>query len=94
MVKPIGSHCHSRKESSMVRQPLHVRANDKQPGEQSPPLEPGDRLTRDEFERRYEAMPWGIKAELLEGVVHIPSPTRFRRHGMSIVEVMHYPILR
>jgi hypothetical protein len=22
-----------------------------------PPLEPGDRLTRDEFERRYEAMP-------------------------------------
>src|SRR5712671_1453930 len=46
-----------------------------------PPLEPGDRLTRDEFERRYNAMPRGIKAELLEGVVHMPSPTRFRRHG-------------
>ena len=24
-----------------------------------PPLEPGDHLTRDEFERRYEAMPNG-----------------------------------
>ncbi len=65
----------------MVRQPAHVRADDKQSVEQLPPLEPGDRLTRDEFERRYEAMPRGIKAELLEGVVHMPSPTRFRRHG-------------
>src|SRR5262245_290422 len=65
----------------MVRQPAQVRADDKQPGEQIPPLEPGDRLTRDEFERRYEAMTRGIKVELLEGVVHMPSPTRFRRHG-------------
>jgi Uma2 family endonuclease len=65
----------------MVRQPVHVPADDKQSGEQIPPLEPGDRLTRDEFERRYEAMPRGIKAELLEGLVHMPSPTRFRRHG-------------
>jgi hypothetical protein len=30
-----------------------------------PPLEPGDRLTRDEFERRYEAMPQLKKAELI-----------------------------
>jgi Uma2 family endonuclease len=65
----------------MVRQPVHVRANDKQSGEPIPPLEPGDRLSRDEFERRYAAMPRGIKAELLEGVVHMPSPIRFRRHG-------------
>src|SRR4029453_6747716 len=65
----------------MVRQPAHVFVDDKQSGEQIPPLEPGDRLTRDEFERRYEAMPRGIKAELLEGLVHMPSPTRFRRHG-------------
>src|SRR4029453_2189512 len=65
----------------MVRQPAHVFVDDKQSGEQIPPLEPGDRLTRDEFERRYEAMPRGIKAELLEGLVHLPSPTRFRRHG-------------
>ena len=31
----------------------------------------GDRLTRDEFERRYEAMPHLKKAELIEGVVHM-----------------------
>jgi Uma2 family endonuclease len=46
-----------------------------------PPLEPGDRLTRDEFERRYEAMPALKKAELIEGVVYMPSPVRVRRHG-------------
>jgi Uma2 family endonuclease len=65
----------------MGRRHLHVPADDKQSVEQIPPLEPGDRLTRDEFERRYKAMPQEIKAELLEGVVHMPSPTRFRRHG-------------
>jgi Uma2 family endonuclease len=46
-----------------------------------PPLEPGDRLTRDEFERRYEAMPQLKKAELIEGVVYMPSPVRIHRHG-------------
>jgi Uma2 family endonuclease len=46
-----------------------------------PPLEPGDRLTRAEFERRYEAMPHLKKAELVEGVVYIPSPVRHRGHG-------------
>jgi Uma2 family endonuclease len=46
-----------------------------------PPLEPGDRLTRDEFERRYEAMPHLKKAELIEGVVYMPSPVRMYRHG-------------
>lgn len=51
------------------------------PAVQLPPLESGDRLTRAEFERRYEAMPNLKKAELIEGVVYVPSPTRFRRHG-------------
>jgi Uma2 family endonuclease len=51
------------------------------PDSDIPALEPGDRLTRAEFERRYEAMPRLKKAELIEGVVHMPSPTRFRRHG-------------
>ena len=46
-----------------------------------PPLENGDRLTRAEFERRYEAMPELKKAELIEGVVHVPSPVRQRYHG-------------
>jgi Uma2 family endonuclease len=48
---------------------------------QLPPLENGDRLDRAEFERRYEAMPHLKKAELIEGVVFVPSPTRLRRHG-------------
>ena len=46
-----------------------------------PPLEAGDHLTRAEFERRYDAMPNLKKAELIEGVVFMPSPVRFRRHG-------------
>jgi Uma2 family endonuclease len=50
-------------------------------GEIIPPLEPGDRLTRDEFERRYAAMPNLKKAELIEGVVYMPSPVRVYRHG-------------
>lgn len=45
------------------------------------PLEPGDRLTRDEFERRYDAMPHLKKAELIEGVVYMPSAVRYRRHS-------------
>ena len=39
-----------------------------------PPLENGDRLTRCEFERRYAARPDLRKAELIEGVVYMPSP--------------------
>ncbi|NLF73085.1 MAG: Uma2 family endonuclease [Candidatus Anammoximicrobium sp.] len=46
-----------------------------------PPLEAGDRLTREEFERRYQAMPELKKAELIEGVVYMPSPVRVRRHA-------------
>ncbi len=46
-----------------------------------PELENGDRLTRAEFERRYEAMPDLKKAELIEGVVYMPSPVRHRRHS-------------
>lgn len=51
------------------------------PNGRPPPLENGDRLTRFEFERRYEAMPHVQKAELIEGVVYMPSPVRHRRHG-------------
>jgi replicative DNA helicase len=46
-----------------------------------PPLENGDRITRPEFERRYDAMPGVRKAELIEGVVFMPSPLRIRCHG-------------
>jgi len=45
------------------------------------PLESGDRLTRAEFERRYHAMPHLKKAELIEGVVYVPSPVRSASHA-------------
>ncbi|MDZ7955659.1 Uma2 family endonuclease [Nostoc sp. DedQUE09] len=47
-----------------------------------PPLENGDKLTRYEFERRYNATPNLKKAELTEGIVYImPAALRFRSHG-------------
>jgi Uma2 family endonuclease len=46
-----------------------------------PQLANGDRLTRAEFERRYAAMPEGIKAELIEGIVYMSPPVRFQPHS-------------
>lgn len=46
-----------------------------------PPLENGDRLTRAEFERRYDAMPHLKKAELIEGIVYMGSPVGHEGHG-------------
>lgn len=45
-----------------------------------PSLRQGDHLSRDEFERRYEAMP-DVKAELLDGVVYIMSSPVSTEHG-------------
>lgn len=45
------------------------------------PLQQGDHLTRDEFERRYDAMPDLKKAELIDGVVHMASPVRWDQHA-------------
>src|SRR5713226_3582698 len=45
-----------------------------------PPLEAGDRLDQKTFHARYEAMPEGTRAELVGGVVYMPSPLK-RRHG-------------
>ncbi|WP_445634271.1 Putative restriction endonuclease domain-containing protein [Nostoc sp. DSM 114161] len=50
-------------------------------GAKIPPLESGDRLTRQEFERRYTTMPHVKKAELIEGIVYVASPLRFERHA-------------
>ena len=49
--------------------------------EDAPPLQDGDRLTRAEFERRYETMPELKKAELIEGVVHMGSPVSANGHA-------------
>lgn len=46
-----------------------------------PPLQNGDRLTRAEFERRFDATPNLKKAELIEGIVHMPPPVSQDYHG-------------
>jgi len=45
-----------------------------------PPLVAGDRLTREEFMRRWEAQPKIKFAELIGGIVYMPSPLSFD-HG-------------
>ena len=58
-----------------------ARPESRAPAPTEPLLEPGDRLSRDEFERRYERMPHVKKAELIEGTVYMPSPVRAQRHA-------------
>jgi Uma2 family endonuclease len=47
-----------------------------------PPLREGERLDQPTFHERYLAMPEGTRAELIGGVVHMPSPAK-RPHGRS-----------
>lgn len=44
--------------------------------ESIPPLEAGDNLDQKTFHERYEAMPPHLKAELIGGVVYMPSPLK------------------
>jgi len=53
-------------------------------------LENGDTLTRAEFERRYEAMPYLKKAELIERVVYVPSPVRHSYHGHQHAHLINW----
>lgn len=53
-----------------------------------PTLENGDRLTRAEFERRYSAMPHLKKAELVEGIVLMPSPVHLSKHAEPHAELI------
>jgi Uma2 family endonuclease len=46
----------------------------RRPPEIPPPLVHGQRLNQAEFHRRYEAMPPQTRAELVGGVVYMPSP--------------------
>jgi Uma2 family endonuclease len=66
--------------------PLTAQQNSARPGS-FPPLENGDRLTRKEFEHRFDAMPGLKKAELLEGIVYMPPPVSFRQHGSPHVDL-------
>ena len=52
------------------------------------PLENGDRLTRKEFERRYDAMNGQVQAELIEGVVYMAAALRYRKHGRPHTLIM------
>jgi Putative restriction endonuclease len=64
-------------------------------GRPLPPLEAGDHLDQATFHARYEAMPPDFRAELIGGVVFVPSPLRLD-HGVSHALVMgwmiHYSI--
>ena len=46
-----------------------------------PPLQMGDHLSAAEFERRFDAMSELKKAELIEGIVYMPSPVSIDHHG-------------
>ena len=54
---------------------------ERSPAAPVPALENGDRLTRCEFERRYAARPDLKKAQLIEGVVYMPSPVSVAHAG-------------
>src|SRR5579885_549075 len=41
-----------------------------------PPLENGDRLDQKTFHARYQAMPENFRAELIGGIVYVPSPQK------------------
>jgi hypothetical protein len=49
--------------------------------DERPPFQAGDHLARLEFEKRYDLYPEIKKAELIEGVVYMPSPVRLSQHG-------------
>lgn len=61
-----------------------------------PPLENGDleeirsavRLTRLEFETRYQNMTHVKKAELIEGIVYLGSPVKINQHGAPHANIM------
>ena len=75
----------SRPRETQAEQPPYVVDEKKNP---PPLLKHGEKLTRDEFERRYEAMPHLKKAELIEGVVYMPSPVRTDIHSDPHARIM------
>ena len=63
-----------------------------------PPLREGDRLTRDEFMRRWDGMPDLGRAELIDGVVYMASPVsrphrtfQYRLNGWLILYSLSTP---
>src|SRR3954464_5834068 len=61
--------------------------------ESLPPLRDGQRLDRATFHERYEAMPPSTRAELIGGVVHMPSPLSNDRAEANVPPIIwldHY----
>jgi Uma2 family endonuclease len=54
-----------------------------------PPLLPGEHLDQKTFHARYEAMPPGTRAELIGGIVYMPSPVS-RPHGQFHIRLSHW----
>lgn len=55
-----------------------------------PPLENGDQMDAEEFLRRYTEMVEVKKAELVEGIVNMPSPVRADSHGEPHFDLMQW----
>lgn len=58
-----------------------------------PPLVAGQRLDRATFHERYEAMPPRTRAELIDGVVYMPSPVsvqHVRKNDGAFIVLVHY----
>ena len=71
-----------KSELKAILGPRHVPLLD-HPMDAAPdpqPLTTGMRMDRDEFIRRWEALPGLKRAELIEGIVYVPSPLGYR-HG-------------
>lgn len=86
----------TEKREVRTEQQESVRPVPPKKGRPLPPLQSGDRLTRYEFERRYEAMSKPKKVELVEGVVYVSSPiTVFHSepHGQIVVWLGTYQAL-
>lgn len=58
------------------------------PSSTVPQLEPGDQLSREEFERRFDATPGLKKAELIDGIVHMPAAIRWDGHASPHADLM------
>ena len=58
-------------------------------GGSAPPLQSGDRLSRDEFNRRWEASPQIKHAELIFGVAYVQAPISLL-HGDAHGQIIHW----
>jgi Uma2 family endonuclease len=68
---------------------MHEPEQPAQPDELIPPLEPGDRLDQPTFHERYLAMRPDTRAELIGGVVFMPSPAK-RPHSRTTARVVRW----